>query len=329
MRECILEFATPIKRERVLKENHHEHDLSGISRQGNLNKLRLVCFVTVGYMIVEVVAGFLTGSLALLADAGHMMADVASLLMALLAAWFATKPPTIGKTYGYYRSEILSGFLTALLLIAMAGFLFFESYRRLSEPAEVQSLPMLIVAVIGLGVNLFGMKTLHGSSENSLNMKAAYLEVLADLVASVGVIIGGALMLFTNWYFVDPVISFLIALWILPRTWRLLSECTNILMEGTPGDIDMRRLRLAISEIPGVQGIHDIHVWFISTGLYSMSGHLILNDGVNPQDVLKQVSSMIQDEFGITHTTIQVEGAECASQNGRNSICRDSREFEG
>ncbi|MBZ0185949.1 MAG: cation diffusion facilitator family transporter [Candidatus Obscuribacterales bacterium] len=312
-----------------MSDHHRTHDSKGVSREGNLRKLRLVCFVTVGYMLVEVVAGFLTGSLALLADAGHMMADVASLLMALLAAWFATKPPTIGKTYGYYRSEILSGFLTALLLIAMAGFLFFESYRRLSEPSEVQSLPMLIVATIGLGVNLFGIKTLHGSSENSLNVKAAYLEVMADLVASIGVIIGGVVMLFTHWYFIDPIISFLIALWILPRTWRLLKECTNILMEGTPGDINMIQLRLAISQIPGVEGIHDIHVWVISTGLYSMSGHLILKDNVDAQDVLKQVSSMIQDNFGITHTTIQVEGAECASRNGHSGICGDTAELEG
>jgi cobalt-zinc-cadmium efflux system protein len=299
-------------------DHSHSHSHPG-DRQQNLVRLAWACGLTFIFMLIEAVAGYLTNSLALIADAGHMLADVASLLLALVAAWFATKPATTGKTYGYYRSEILSGLITSFMLIGMAIFLFVESYHRFLEPMTVKTGPMLVVAVLGLGVNLIGIKILHGGASHSINVKAAYLEVLADLLSSVGVVIAGLVMMFTGWYLIDPIVCVLIALWILPRTWHLLSECINVLMEGTPGHIDIAELRTAILKVSGVVGVHDIHVWTISTGLDAMSSHVELAADCSADDVLGQVTLVVQEDFGIRHSTIQVEQEQC--QQNDNGTC--------
>lgn len=281
--------------------------------------MRLVLALTGCYMIVQVVAGLYTGSLALLADAGHLLTDIGSIMLALLAFWFSSRPSTAGKTYGYYRSEILAGLINGVLLVGISLFILYEAWKRLNNPPEVMSGPMLAVAIVGLVVNFFSAKLLHQDAGHSLNVKAAYLEVMSDLLATIGVILAAVIMLVTKWYMADPLISGLIGLMILPRTWGLLSECTNILMEGAPGHVDLEALRSAMLKVPGVVDVHDIHVWTITSGLDAMSGHVTIDKDSPPDAVLSHITDIAQDEFGLHHTTIQVEQIECKGQS--NGAC--------
>jgi len=278
-----------------------------------------VLALTGAYMLVEVAAGLYTGSLALLADAGHMLSDVASLILALLAFWFSSKPATAGKTYGYYRSEILAGLINGVLLVGISILILYEAYRRLNNPPEVMSGPMLVVAALGLAVNVVSVRLLGKMAEHSVNVKAAYLEVLGDLLATIGVILASCIMLVTHWYMADPLISGAIGLMILPRTWAVLSECTNILMEGAPGHVDLSRLRLSMLRVPGVVDVHDIHVWTITSGLDAMSGHVTISKDSPADDVLSEITRIAQVEFGINHTTVQVEQVECKRTG--NDVC--------
>ncbi len=267
--------------------------------------------LTGAYMVIECITGYFTHSLAMFADAGHMLSDVGALLLSLLAVWFASKPATPGKTYGYYRSEILAGFFNALALVVLSLIILYEAYRRFSSPPEVHGIPVLIVAAIGLGMQLFSLKMLKKSADASINARAAYLEILGDSLASVGVIVSCLIIIFTKWYAADPVISGLIGLAILPRTWLLLSECVNILMEGTPGRIDLSSLRTAITAVPGVQGVHDVHVWTITSGLDAMSGHILIDASAPAEEVLTSVTKILNEDFDLHHTTIQVEQLVC------------------
>ncbi|MFN8552321.1 MAG: cation diffusion facilitator family transporter [Candidatus Obscuribacterales bacterium] len=286
---------------------HSHHDLRNESKKGMLTVLAL----TGTYMVIECVTGYFTGSLAMFADAGHMLSDVAALVLSLLAVWFASKPATPGKTYGYYRSEILAGFFNALALVVLSLVVLYEAYRRLSSPPEVHGIPVLVVAAIGLLMQLVSLKMLKKSADASINTRAAYLEILGDSLASVGVIISSLIIIFTRWYLADPIISGIIGLAILPRTWLLLSECINILMEGTPGHIDLSSLREAITAVPGVQGIHDMHVWTITSGLDAMSGHIIIDSTAPAEEVLTNVTKILNEDFDLHHTTIQVEQLAC------------------
>lgn len=270
-----------------------------------------VLALTGSYMVIECVTGYFTGSLAMFADAGHMLSDVAALVLSLLAIWFASKPATPGKTYGYYRSEILAGFFNALALAVLSLVVLYEAYRRLSSPPAVQGIPVLVVAAIGLIMQLVSLKMLKKSADASINTRAAYLEILGDSLASLGVIVSSLVIIFTRWYLADPIISGLIGLAILPRTWLLLSECINILMEGTPGHIDLSSLREAITAVPGVQGIHDMHVWTITSGLDAMSGHIIIDSTAPAEEVLTNVTKILNEDFDLHHTTIQVEQLAC------------------
>lgn len=289
----------------------HAHGHASGFRQESKSRLLIVLYVTAIYMVAEIIGAYYTKSLGLLADAGHMLSDVGSLILALVAIWFASRPPNALKTYGYYRSEILAGLINGALLVGLSVFIFYESYQRLSDPPEVKSVPMLIVALLGLVVNLISFKLLHGVSKDSVNMKAAYLEVMSDLLATVGVIVAALIMLTTGWYMADPIISALIGLMILPRTWNLLKECVNVLMEGTPGHIDLASLRSAMLAVPGVVEMHDLHVWTITSGRDAMSGHVTINKDVPAEGVLSEITRIAQDEFGINHTTFQVEETEC------------------
>jgi len=286
---------------------HSHHDLRNESKKGMLTVLAL----TGTYMVIECVTGYFTGSLAMFADAGHMLSDVAALVLSLLAVWFASKPATPGKTYGYYRSEILAGFFNALALVVLSLVVLYEAYRRFSSPPEVHGIPVLVVAAIGLLMQLVSLKMLKKSADASINTRAAYLEILGDSLASVGVIISSLIIIFTRWYLADPIISGIIGLAILPRTWLLLSECINILMEGTPGHIDLSSLREAITAVPGVQGIHDMHVWTITSGLDAMSGHIIIDSTAPAEEVLTNVTKILNEDFDLHHTTIQVEQLAC------------------
>lgn len=285
----------------------HHHDLRNESKQGMLTVLGL----TSAFMVVEVITGFMTGSLAMFADAGHMLSDVGALLLGLLAVWFSSKPATPGKTYGYYRSEILAGFFNALVLVALSIIIVVEAYRRFTSPPEISGIPVLVVASLGLIMNLVSLKLLKKSADASINARAAYLEILGDSLASVGVIVSSLVIICTKWYAADPLISGLIGLAILPRTWLLLSECINILMEGTPGRIDLSSLRKALLDVEGVIDVHDMHVWTITSGLDAMSAHVTIDNRAPSEAVLTEVTKILNDDFELHHTTIQVEQIEC------------------
>lgn len=287
----------------------HEHLLA--KRLQSRSRLSFVLVVICCFMVVELVTGLLSHSLALLADVGHMLTDVGALLLALLAIWFASKPANSEKTYGYYRSEILAGFINALVLVGISIFILIEAYQRLKEPPPVAAVPVFCVAVLGLFVNIISLRLLAGVKGDSINTRAAYLEILGDSFVSLGVIISSVIIYFTHWYAADPIISGVIGFMILPRTWLLLSECTNILMEGTPAHVDLARLRQALLSVDGVAEVHDIHVWTITSGLDSMSGHVRIDSSADAEIVLDAVTKVLKDDFHLHHTTIQVEQTTC------------------
>jgi cobalt-zinc-cadmium efflux system protein len=290
----------------VVAESHADH-VHGVSRSESRGRLTVVLVLTSVFMLVELVAGVYTHSLALMADAGHMLSDVAAQGLALLAIWFSAKAPTPGKSFGYYRTEILASLINGVALVGISIFIVYEAIRRLADPPTVAELPMLLVAACGLGINLISMRVLHSVANHSLNMKAAYLELLGDMLASGGVVVAAIVIWLTHWYIADPLISILIGILILPRTWLLLAECTNILMEGAPRHIDVEQLLTKLHTVNGVLDVHDIHVWTITSGLDAMSGHVCVRRGVAHDEVLNAVTNIAQKDFGIQHTTIQVE----------------------
>ena len=256
----------------------HSHD----ERRPNANRrgLKIVLGLTLAYVGVEVAGALLTRSLALLAEAGHMLTDVAGLALALMAMRFADRPATPEKTYGYYRVEILAALVNGVVLIGISVFILIEAVARFRHPPDVAGLPMLIVAAFGLVVNLAGVFILRGGSATSLNVKGAYYEVLSDALSAIGVIIAGIVILTTGWLYVDPILSVAIALFILPRTWKLLSEAVGVLLEGTPSNVNATAVREMLLAIPGVAAVHDLHVWTLTSGVNALSTHVVLaNDG--------------------------------------------------
>lgn len=277
----------------------------------NKRRLAVVLGLSASYMSLELAAGVTTGSLALIADAGHMLTDVGGLALALLGIWFAERPATPARTYGYYRAEILAALANAVLLVGISAGILFEAWKRLSDPPEVASGPMLAVALGGLGVNLVGIFVLRSAANESLNLRGAYFEVLSDLLASVGVVAGAALMFATGWRVVDPVISAAIGLFILPRTWALLREALGVLLEGTPSGVNLTALRDALLAVRGVAGVHDLHVWSLTSGVNAMSVHVVLVDGADHDGVRSAVLSAVSGPFRIAHVTVQAERGHC------------------
>ncbi|MCC6391291.1 MAG: cation transporter [Bryobacterales bacterium] len=273
----------------------------------NRRRLWLVFALTTLLMGMEAVAGVWANSLALLADAGHMLTDAGSLGLSLLAMHFAARNPTPGKSYGYYRAEILAALANATLLLMISIAILYEAWRRFQSPPEVLGMPVLIVAAAGLLVNLAGAFLLRQGSGESLNVQGAYLEVLSDTLGSAGVIIAGLLIWIKGWYLADPLISAAISLMILPRTWSLLSQATHILMEGAPAHIDQSALAAAANEVPGVLDLHDLHVWTITSGFTALSAHVTVEPGTDSNCVLNQLQALLRDRFGITHSTLQLE----------------------
>lgn len=281
---------------------------AGSSAAGkNKKNLAIVLVMTATYLVAEVIGGIWTGSLALLADAGHMFTDVGGLALALAAIWFAERPASSKHTYGYFRVEIFAAFINALILILISMYILYEAYQRFQNPPEVESFGMLLVASIGLGINIIGMRILRGASKESLNMKGAYFEVLSDMLTSIGVILAGIIMLTTGWYYADPIISAGIGLFIFPRVWTLMKKSVHILLEGTPSDVNMEDLRESLNSFEGVDSVHDLHVWSLTSGMNAMSLHLVLEDGADHEDVLLRVQKHSLDRFGISHTTVQVD----------------------
>jgi cobalt-zinc-cadmium efflux system protein len=256
------------------------------------------------------VAGILTNSLALLADAGHMLTDVGGLGLALFASWVSQKPATPEKTYGYYRVEILAALADAVVLFGISGYILCEAYRRFQDPPEVATLPMAGVAVVGLVVNLIGWRILRAGAEESLNLRGALLEVMSDALSSIGVIAAGAIMWLTGWRYADPLVSAFTGVFILPRTWRLMGQALSVLLEATPAHISLPAVEQAMLEVEGVARVHDLHVWTITSGVGALSAHIVLRPGTaaaGSSAILKRLADRLKERFGIAHSTIQVE----------------------
>lgn len=263
--------------------------------------------LTSTYLIVEVIGGILTGSLALLADAGHMLTDVLGLSMALIAIKLGERPASLRRTFGYYRTEILAALANAVILILVAIYILYEAYRRFQQPPEVLGGWMMAVGVVGLLVNLAGMFILIKGAGESLNVKGAFLEVLSDTLGSLGVIIAAVIIIFTGWYPADPIIGVGIGLFIIPRAYNLLKEAVNILMEGVPKGIELDEVREALESLPDVIRVHDLHVWAITSGMYNLSGHLVVEDVNCCTNILPQAQKLLHDRFNIQHSTLQLE----------------------
>ncbi len=289
----------------------HDHQTSAAGK--NKRNLAIVFGLTSFYLVAEVVGGLMTHSLALLADAGHMLTDVAGLGLALLAIRFAERPASPERTYGYYRVEILAALTNGVVLILISFYILYEAYERFRNPPEVQSGTMLAVAAIGLVVNIVGIFVLRAGSKESLNMKGAYFEVLSDLFTSIGVLVAGIVMLTTGWYYADPLISAGIGLFILPRTWMLLRDVVGVLLEGTPSDVNLASLREAILKVDGVAAVHDLHAWSLTSGVNAMSVHVVLAEPGRHDEVLAAVQKRATSDFKIAHVTVQVEGKGCAA----------------
>jgi cobalt-zinc-cadmium efflux system protein len=288
----------------------HDHS-HAVPRGLASRRLALVLALTLAFLVVEVVAGLLTGSLALLADAGHMLTDVAGLVLALAAMKFAERPPSPRRTYGYHRVEILAALTNGLVLLGVAGYIMMEAWDRFSHPTPVAGVPVLVVAAVGLAVNIAGAFLLHSGSRSSLNVRGAYNEVLADAASSVGVIVGAAVITATGWYWVDPLVAVLIALFILPRTFALLKEAVQVLLEGTPREVDLAAVREAMEEVVGVKTIHDLHVWTLTSGFHALSAHAILQEGAAHGEVLAALRHRVTHGFPISHVTVQLEERCC------------------
>ena len=264
--------------------------------------------ITISFFTIELVGGIVTNSLALLTDAWHMLNDVFALFFALTAAWLAQRPIDMKKTFGYYRAEVLAGFLNGIFLWAIVVFIFYEALQRIQQPASVDIINMLIISIVGLMANGLSAITLSRSKENSLNIKGAFLHVVADTLGSVGAISAGLIMLFTGWYQVDPLISIMIGALIFYSSGRLIRDSLDVLLEGVPSSIDLSVVKRRIVELKGVKPVHDLHVWCITPSkLCCLSAHVVVKEGTNRKKLLSRLIDMLKEEFGIDHTTIQLE----------------------
>lgn len=258
-------------------------------------------------MIAEIVGGLAANSLALLADAGHMFSDAAALGLSLFAIWNAQRAATSKQTYGFYRTEILAALANGATLVGVSIFIFYEAYQRFRQPPEVQGWLMMMIAIGGLLINLVSLWLLRGGREHNLNVRGAWLHVLTDALGSLGAVTAGVLIWAFGWRLADPAISVVIGVLVVYSSWHLLVESVSVLMEGAPRGIDVDEIREALAAIPGVLEVHDLHVWSITTGLDSLSAHLVTSDGQAHACLLADVRAMLHRRFGIDHVTIQIE----------------------
>lgn len=284
----------------------HSHGAGASARM-----LTIALALTTAFLVMEVVGAYVFNSLALVSDAAHMFTDSAALAIALAAVKIGQRPADDQRTYGYRRFEILAAAFNALLLFAVAGYVLWEGIARFLEPAEVQSTGMLVVATVGLVVNVIAMRLLSSGKDESLNVKGAYLEVWADMLGSLGVMAGAGIIILTGWQWVDPLVAIGIGLWVLPRTLILLKDTTQILLEGVPRGVSLHEVRMAIAGMPGVHGVHDLHVWSLTSDDHSLSVHVELQDGADFENVRKSLANMLREQFEIRHATIQVEREGC------------------
>jgi cobalt-zinc-cadmium efflux system protein len=289
-------------------------------------KMRFVVFLTLGIFLLELVGGILTNSLALLSDAGHIFADVFALGLSWVALALSGLPASQKKTYGYLRAEVLAATVNGVTLFLVAIWIFVEAANRISAPAPVRSLEMFLIATIGLAVNLVVLLKLKGVARHSLNVRSAFLHVFGDMLASVGVIVGGVIMLLTQLWIVDPIISVLIGLIILRGAFGILRESTNILLEGVPGNVKLGEVESVLRKVEGVEDVHELHVWSVSSRDVALSCHVMTVDQTthSTQSILDRVHSELKERFSIEHTTIQFECGCCATQSSE-CIFREDR----
>ncbi len=297
----------------------HSHDDHGAGHAGhdhaagaNEKSLKIAFALTLTFLIVELVGGIVAESLALLSDAAHMFTDTAALAIALLAIRISKRPADRKRTFGYHRFEILAAAFNAMLLLLVAVYILWEAYLRIKAPAQIQSNLMLVIAIVGLVVNLISMRVLRSGQEESLNVKGAYLEVWADMIGSVGVIVGAGLIKLTGWAWVDSAVAILIGVWVVPRTMTLLKSSINILLEGVPENIDMAQVESTLRGMPGVKSFHDLHVWSVTSGKTTLTVHLVLDESVDAEtQVLPILRSRLAEGFGLHHLTVQCETTPC------------------
>ena len=285
----------------------HSHVSAGARHK---RPLAIALGLTATYMVVEVIGGVVFNSLALLSDAGHMLTDVAGLGMALAAIQAGESRRSPSHTYGLYRLEVLAALANSLLLFGVAGYVLYEAVQRLSDPPDVPGLPLLVVAAVGLMVNLVSFMLLRRGQSESLNVRGAFLEVVSDALGSAGVLVAGIVLLTTGWPYVDPIVGAGIGLFILPRTWQLARRAVRILLEVAPEGLDVPEVERRLGELPGVGDVHDLHVWTLTSGLRAASGHLSLADGAKLEDVLDRAKGLLESDYEIEHVTLQCEPAD-------------------
>ena len=277
--------------------------------------------LTATFLVAEVVGGLVTNSLALLSDAAHMMTDVIALMISLVAVRLSRKAADAKRTYGYARLEAIGALVNGGLLFLVAGYILWEAAGRFRQPPQVASGGMLVIAVIGLCINLVSMRLLKAGSGSSLNVKGAYLEVWSDMLGSVGVIAGALLIRFTGWTVADPIIAVLIGLWVLPRTWTLLKASGHVLMQGVPDGLDLDAVRAAILGHPGVTEVHDLHAWALGSKEPVLTAHVVLSDGRDDMDTVRaMLTRMLDVSFGIEHATLQIEYGSCKEDASRSHV---------
>ena len=297
------------------QHNHEHHEHANRSGKG----LVIALVITGGLTLVEFAGGLISNSLALLSDAGHMFTDTLSLILSYSALLIARKPSNEQKTYGYYRIEILAAAINGTVLILLSFYLLYQSVLRFINPAEIKITGMLAVAAIGLIGNIIGIFFLKKDSGHSLNIRGAFLHMLSDTLSSVAVILGGIIIYFTGWARIDSILGLLISLLIIKNAWSLILESINILLESVPKDINIDILQSEVESITGIKSIHDLHIWAITSGFRALSCHLLIDDQLisESRNIIKQVKSLLQKKFNITHTTIELECEHC----GRDSRC--------
>lgn len=300
-------------------DHHHDH------RAADSRALTLVLCLTAAFMVAEVVGGVISGSLALIADAGHMLSDSVSLGLALGALSLARRPPTARLSFGFRRAEILAALANGVALVAISIWIFVEAGRRLQDPPEVAGGTALLIALIGLAVNLIAGAILWRSQGESLNMRAAFAHVVADLLGSVGVIVAAGLIITTGWLYADPLVSILIGLLVLASSWRVLREATSILLEATPAGIDAEAVGRRMADAPGVVSVRDLHIWTITSGFPALSAHVVVGPAEDCHAVQGRMTEMLAHDYGINHTTLQVEHCDdeaAASPTGHAAGCQ-------
>ena len=297
----------------------HDDEVGGHSGHNHgagasTKRLTIALSLTSVFLVAELVGAFAFDSLALLSDAAHMFTDSAALAIALAAVKIGQRPPDDKRTFGYRRFEILAAAFNALLLFAVAGYVLYEGVSRFFDPKPVESVGMLIVATIGLVVNLISMRVLAGGKDDSLNVKGAYLEVWADMLGSLGVIAAAVAIYFTGYNWIDPIVAIGIGLWVLPRTWSLLRDTTHILLQGVPRRFDLSAIRAAMGEVAGVTGVHDLHLWSVAGDDASLTAHVAIADGGDAEGTRRALAELLETRFAIHHATIQTETEPCGDE---------------